>query len=77
MRHINREKSPLEIALQSLIIGLSVLFIAVSISLKFLASYIGIEIPIIYLIALAVTLINFYFWPFTGNFVSGGKILKR
>jgi K+-transporting ATPase ATPase B chain len=57
MRYINREKSPLEIALQSLIIGLSILFIAISISLKFLASYIGIEIPILYLIALTVTLI--------------------
>jgi K+-transporting ATPase ATPase B chain len=56
MRYINREKSPLEIALQNLIIGLSILFIAISLSLKFLASYIGVEIPILYLIALTVTL---------------------
>jgi potassium-transporting ATPase ATP-binding subunit len=57
MGYINREKSPLEIALQSLIIGLTILFIAISISLKFLASYIKIDIPILYLIALTVTLI--------------------
>ena len=48
---------PSEMALQRLILGLSVLFISVIFVIWVLAGYVGLEMPIIYLIDLIVILL--------------------
>jgi K+-transporting ATPase ATPase B chain len=51
-----RQKTPNEIALEILLIGLSILFLVVVITLKFFAGYLSVDIPIPVLIALLVCL---------------------
>jgi K+-transporting ATPase ATPase B chain len=57
LRNINRQPIPSEIALQKLMIGLSILFANVVFVIWVIASYSGVEIPVIYLIALMVVLL--------------------
>ena len=57
LRNINRQAMPSEMALQRLILGLSVLFISVIFVIWVLAGYVGLEMPIIYLIDLIVILL--------------------
>jgi len=56
-RNINRQAMPSEVALQKLIIGLSILFANVIFVIWVIASYSGVEIPVIYLVALMVVLL--------------------
>jgi len=51
-----RQKTPNEVALEILLIGLSILFLVVVITLKFFAGYLAVDIPIPVLIALLVCL---------------------
>ena len=51
-----RQKTPNEVALEILLIGLSILFLVVVITLKFFAGYLSVDIPIPVLIALLVCL---------------------
>lgn len=57
LRNINRQAMPSEVALQKLIIGLSILFANVIFVIWVIASYSGVEIPVIYLVALMVVLL--------------------
>ncbi|MFK7968241.1 MAG: HAD-IC family P-type ATPase [Rickettsiaceae bacterium] len=57
LRNINRQAMPSEIALQRLMLGLSLLFISVLFVIWSLANYVGLEMPIIYLIGLMVILL--------------------
>jgi K+-transporting ATPase ATPase B chain len=52
-----RQKTPNEIALNILLIGLTLIFLIVCVTLQGFAAYIGTLIPVIYLIALLITLI--------------------
>jgi K+-transporting ATPase ATPase B chain len=52
-----RQKTPNEIALSILLVGLTIIFLFVTGSLEFFAVYSGAAIPIVFLIALLVTLI--------------------
>jgi K+-transporting ATPase ATPase B chain len=52
-----RQKTPNEIALSILLVGLTLIFLVVTGSLEFFASYSGATIPMVFLIALLVTLI--------------------
>jgi K+-transporting ATPase ATPase B chain len=52
-----RQKTPNEIALSILLIGLTIIFLIVTASLEFFATYSGTIIPMVFLIALLVTLI--------------------
>jgi K+-transporting ATPase ATPase B chain len=52
-----RQKTPNEIALSILLIGLTIIFLIVTASLEFFATYSGAIIPMVFLIALLVTLI--------------------
>jgi K+-transporting ATPase ATPase B chain len=52
-----RQKTPNEIALSILLIGLTIIFLIVTASLEFFAAYSGAIIPMVFLIALLVTLI--------------------
>jgi potassium-transporting ATPase ATP-binding subunit len=52
-----RQKTPNEIALNILLVGLTFIFLIVCVSLQGLAAYSGKMVPVIYLIALLVTLI--------------------
>jgi K+-transporting ATPase ATPase B chain len=52
-----RQKTPNEIALNILLIGLTLIFLIVCVTLEGLASYSGTLVPVIYLIALLITLI--------------------
>ena len=56
-RNINRQAMPSEVALQKLIIGLSILFANVILVIWVIARYSGVEIPVIYLVALMVVLL--------------------
>lgn len=57
LRNINRQAMPSEVALQKLMIGLSILFANVIFVMWVIASYSGVEIPVIYLIALMIVLL--------------------
>ena len=57
LRNINRQAMPSEIALQRLMLGLSILFISVIFVIWALATYVGLEMPIIYFIGLIVILL--------------------
>jgi len=57
LRNINRRAMPSEVALQKLMMGLSILFANVIFVMWVIASYSGVEIPVIYLIALMVVLL--------------------
>ena len=57
LRNINRQAMPSEVALQKLMIGLSILFANVIFVIWVIASYSGVEIPVIYLVALMVVLL--------------------
>lgn len=57
LRNINRQAMPSEIALQKLILGLSILFITVIFVIWVISDYSGSPIPIIYLISLMVILL--------------------
>jgi K+-transporting ATPase ATPase B chain len=52
-----RQKTPNEIALGILLVGLTIIFLIVTGSLELLASYSGATLPVVFLIALLVTLI--------------------
>ncbi|HLG87805.1 MAG TPA: potassium-transporting ATPase subunit KdpB [Alphaproteobacteria bacterium] len=52
-----RQKTPNEIALNILLVGLTIIFLVVTGSLEFFASYSGTSISVVFLIALLVTLI--------------------
>src|SRR5579859_7687477 len=52
-----RQKTPNEIALNILLIGLTLIFLIVCVSLEGLAAYSGKMVPVVYLIALLITLI--------------------
>jgi K+-transporting ATPase ATPase B chain len=52
-----RQKTPNEIALSILLIGLTIIFLVVTGSLEFFARYSGVTLPMVFLIALLVTLI--------------------
>jgi len=52
-----RQKTPNEIALGILLVGLTIIFLIVTGSLEFFATYSGATIPVVFLIALLVTLI--------------------
>jgi K+-transporting ATPase ATPase B chain len=52
-----RQKTPNEIALNILLVGLTIIFLIVTGSLEFYATYAGATLPIVFLIALLVTLI--------------------
>jgi K+-transporting ATPase ATPase B chain len=52
-----RQKTPNEIALNILLIGLTLIFLIVCVTLQGMASYSGQMVPVIYLIALFITLI--------------------
>lgn len=52
-----RQKTPNEIALNILLVGLTLIFLIVCITLQGLAAYSGNMVPVIYLIALLITLI--------------------
>jgi potassium-transporting ATPase ATP-binding subunit len=57
LRNINRQAMPSDIALQRLMLGLSILFISVIFVIWALATYVGLEMPIIYFIGLIVILL--------------------
>ena len=57
LRNINRQAMPSEVALQKLMIGLSILFANVIFVIWVIARYSGVEIPVIYLVALMVVLL--------------------
>ncbi|MDP5109773.1 MAG: HAD-IC family P-type ATPase, partial [Rickettsiaceae bacterium] len=57
IKGINRESLPSEVALQRLILGLSILFMSVIFTVWVIAKYSGFDIPAIYLIDLAVILL--------------------
>lgn len=57
IKAINRESLPSEVALQRLILGLSILFMSVIFTVWVIAKYSGFDIPVIYLIDLAVILL--------------------
>jgi K+-transporting ATPase ATPase B chain len=52
-----RQKTPNEIALNILLVGLTIIFLVVTASLEFFAAYAGATLPVVFLIALLVTLI--------------------
>ncbi|HEU0117827.1 MAG TPA: potassium-transporting ATPase subunit KdpB [Alphaproteobacteria bacterium] len=52
-----RQKTPNEVALNILLVGLTLIFLIVCVSLQGLAAYSGHMVPVIYLIALLITLI--------------------
>ncbi len=52
-----RQKTPNEIALSILLVGLTIIFLLVTASIEFFAAYAGTPIPVVVLIALLVTLI--------------------
>ncbi|HTJ64492.1 MAG TPA: potassium-transporting ATPase subunit KdpB [Alphaproteobacteria bacterium] len=52
-----RQKTPNEVALGILLVGLTIIFLTVTGSLEFFAAYSGATIPMVFLIALLVTLI--------------------
>jgi K+-transporting ATPase ATPase B chain len=53
----DRQKTPNEIALNILLVGLTLIFLIVCVTLQAFAAYSGTMIPVIYLIALLITLI--------------------
>lgn len=53
----NRQKTPNEIALNILLAGLSLIFVIVVVGLDAFAQYSGVQIPMVYLVALLITLI--------------------
>ena len=53
----NRQKTPNEIALNILLAGLSLIFVIVVVGLDAFARYSGVHIPMVYLVALLITLI--------------------
>lgn len=57
IKGISRESLPSEVALQRLILGLSILFMSVIFTVWVIAKYSGFDIPAIYLIDLAVILL--------------------
>lgn len=57
IKSINRGSLPSEVALQRLILGLSILFMSVIFTVWVIAKYSGFDIPVIYLIDLAVILL--------------------
>lgn len=57
LRNINRQAMPSEMALQRLMFGLSILFISIIFVIWTLASYVKLEMPVIYLIVLMVILL--------------------
>lgn len=57
LKNINRQSLPSELALQRLILGLSVLFISVILTVWVIARYSGFNIPAIYLLDLVVILL--------------------
>lgn len=57
MKQIRREYLPSELALQRLILGISILFISVIFTVWTIAKYSGFDIPLIYLIDLVVILL--------------------
>src|SRR3546814_11818408 len=52
-----RQKTPNEIALTVLLVGMTLIFLVTTGSLESLAIYSGVPVPVVYLIALLVTLI--------------------